>query len=182
MTLIQVTEPAEEPVTRDQAKANLRRSGIHEDALFDLWIAAARRMVEAHTRRRLVTQEVELRRARLGGAITLPVAPVRSVTAVTYLDPAGVEQVLAPATYRLVRDRALARLVPATGASWPATLGEPDSVAVRLEVGFGAAADVPPELKAAVLMLVGHLDQHREGGGGMPAQVADVLDRWILWV
>lgn len=187
MTLIEVTGPAAEPVTLAEAKAQCRIDTSDEDVYLEGLIKAARRAVERFLRRRLVTQTVEYRRSGLGRSIALPIAPVQAVTSVSYLDLAGVEQTLAADQYRLARSSSPFSLVPAHGVVWPSVLGGEDTVGIRLTVGYGdAGADVPPDIKAAVLMLIAHFDEHREATGPavseIPFGVSQLLMPHVLWV
>ncbi|WEJ32193.1 hypothetical protein [Devosia sp. SD17-2] len=79
----------------------------------------------------------------------LPCRPILSIMSVKYLDPAGVEQTLDPAAYRLVGDR----LLLSNGR--PALANEPD--AVRITYKAGGYINVPQEARHAVILAVQHL-------------------------
>lgn len=187
MSLIEVLGPAAEPVTLAEAKVQCRIDTSDEDAYVEGLIKAARRAVERFLRRRLVTQTVEFRRSGFGRSIALPIAPVQAVTSVTYLDLAGVEQTLAADQYRLARSSLPFYLVPAHGVTWPSVLGGKDTVGIRLTVGYGdTGADVPPDIKAAVLMLIAHFHEHREATGPamneIPFGATTLLTPNVFWV
>jgi uncharacterized phiE125 gp8 family phage protein len=80
----------------------------------------------------------------VGQGIELPLGPVRSVVAVNYLDPDGVDQLLAPDQYRISLYYKRTVLLPAYGASWPALRCDLDSVRVRYETGY-PSDDSPPQ-------------------------------------
>jgi uncharacterized phiE125 gp8 family phage protein len=94
--------------------------------------------------------------------LELPIAPVQSVTSITYVDVDQAEQTL-PATDYFVRIvDGVARIVPATGKTWPATAYIDGAVKVVFIAGYGEAADVPADLKQAIKMLAAHLYENRE--------------------
>lgn len=96
------------------------------------------------------------------GIVTLPRAPVRSVESVTYLDLNGVPRTMAPSEY-VVTTGSPGRLGVPFGGTWPVTLPQIGAVTVRFTAGYGPdAAAVPPNVKAAVLLMVGHLYENRE--------------------
>jgi len=189
MNLITIDPPAAEPVTLPEAKAQCRVTSAHEDAQFAIFIQAARERVEGFLRKRLITQTVEMRRTGLGGCIILPIAPIASVTGITYLDTANEEQTLDPALYRLAADKVPAQIVPAHLAVWPATLPDVDTVGITMTVGYGdAPANVPADIRVALLMLIEHYFYNRgavtTGGAAaeIPEGVTQLLSRHILWI
>lgn len=185
MSLVTIQDPLEEPVTLDRVKAHCRVDGADDDALLGDYIAAARREVEAFTRRRLVSQVVEYRTSTLDPGIRLPLAPVQSVDAIEYLAQDGSAQALALGRWRLIGGASAPYVLPAVLETWPHALGAPDSVTIRMTAGYGDVADVPSDLKVAVLQLVAHYYSDREGGGagtGMPAAAEAILRRHILWL
>lgn len=164
------TEPATEPVTLAQAKAQIRIDHDSEDDFLNLLIEAARQMLERDTQTQLVTATWTLTRDRLpawpskSDRLTLPKAPLQSVTSVKYVDTDGTLQTFAAANYHVNTDCRPPEIVLADGASWPADIdsGRPDALQVLGVFGFGDAADVPAFAKLAILLLVGHWFNNRE--------------------
>lgn len=161
------------------------------DTLLAELIATATADVETYTRRRLMTQEVILKLDRFGRPGTdgtlLPIAPVQSVDAVGYYDESNSYQTLAASDYRLVDSRQPPELWPAFGKTWPVPAREPDVVEIYMTVGYGAASDVPAQLRHAVRMMIAHLDQHREAvmigsPEELPIGVRHALDPFRLWL
>jgi len=164
------TVPGAEPVSRDEAKANCRVDGTSEDALFDIWIAAARGQVEAYTNRALITQSwrVTLDDFPCAGKwLELPKPPFASLTKIEIRQADG--------TYALATADDFDVLKPAGPCAQPACLGpKPDKAwpvsewaglgraRIQFSAGYGAAADVPRELKAAILLLVADMFANRE--------------------
>ena len=136
MTSTLIAPPGEEPVTLAEAKAFCRIDGSDEDALVNALIAAARLQVESLTGRALITQTWRLTMACAPRLVELPVIPVAALVA-------------APDGAVLQGDAVL--------------LVEPvDELTVDYTAGYGAAADVPGDLKQAVLTLVAHWYENRD--------------------
>jgi uncharacterized phiE125 gp8 family phage protein len=163
MALKLITAPTEEPVTLTQVKLHCRVDGSDEDALLNLAIVAARRAAEGRTSRALVTQTWELALDAFPAAeIDLPMPPVQSITSVKYLDTSGVEQTIDAANYALDTYGMRPWLVPAYGYAWPASLASANAVKIRFVAGYGAAAAVPDDIKAWMLLAIGTLYANRE--------------------
>ena len=136
MTSTLIAPPGEEPVTLAEAKSFCRIDGSDEDALVNALIAAARLQVESLTGRALITQSWRLTMACAPRLVELPVIPVAALVA-------------APAGAVLQSDAVL--------------LVEPvDELTVDYTAGYGAAADVPGDLKQAVLTLVAYWYENRD--------------------
>ena len=178
-----IVEPSEEPITLAEAKARLSINDNIDDADITSHIKAAREQGESHTARSFITQTLELALDRFPSEIELPKGPVQSITSIKYLDSDGVEQTLDSANYMLddYSERPWALLT--AGNSWPDTYDTPLAVKVRYVAGFGLAADVPEDIKNAILIAVGHwvrFQAEAESGFGptrMPKQFFDLLDR-----
>lgn len=191
MTLVTAVAPGQEPVDLDTAKAWLRVDADDHDTMITALIASARARVESYTRRRLITQSVDLRLDAFGSGrtsgIVLPVAPVQSVTEVVYRDGAGVEQTLSSGVYRLILSRQPPELYPAYGQSWPVPRDEADSVRVRLVVGYGdTAAAVPPDLLEATRRLIAWMYERtfdaEADTDALPMMVRSLLDPHVFWI
>jgi hypothetical protein len=140
MTSTLIAPPGEEPVTLAAAKAYCRVDASDEDALFTGLIAAARLEVETETGRALVTQTWRLTvQCPKGLLVELPVVP-----AIALVDAPGGAALQADCVL-------LAELVE----------GE---LVVDYTAGYGDAADVPADLKQAVLLLVAFWFENRDVG------------------
>lgn len=186
MALLTITPPAEEPIDLNLVKTHVRVDGAEEDTLLQGFIAAARASVEAYTRRCLVARVVEFHRDDLPSRIMLPAAPVQSVDAVSIEDGDGVVTSLPEGGWRLLGHLTPAYLVPAAGTYWPSAGSRIEGgVRIQMTVGYGAAQDVPGDLRTALLLYVAHLYQNREGGlpagDRMPLTVTALLAPHILW-
>ncbi len=156
--------PAEEPVTLAEAKAWLKVDGADEDALIATLITAARLHLESVTGRALLTQSwrLVLDAWPAGGEVRLPVAPLSTLTAIRAFDEDGDEHTIGLAQFLVEAGGTPARLVlPRTVAGMP-VLRQRFGIEIDYVAGVAAAADVPQELKQALLVLVAHWFEHRD--------------------
>lgn len=153
--------PATEPVSLFDAKMHLRVDDTAEDALIERAITTARRWAEHHTGRAFVTQGHEAYWDAWPAAFLVPLPPLVAVTAITWRDGANTSRTVPPSDYLV--DALAGRITPAPGRSWPTGgLWPVNPIAVAFSAGYGAAADVPAEIRSALLLIVGHLYEHRE--------------------
>lgn len=158
MGLQLITPPAAKPVTLAIAKAHLRIDGTDDDAAIERLISAATAQVQHLTQRALVTQTWRLTMDAFPcGVIKVPLPPLQAVTAFAYTDTAGVEQPLTG--YQADNTCLLGRILPAYGTSWPAARCQPQAVKIDFTAGYDV---VPDDIVAALLLIIGHLDQNRE--------------------
>jgi uncharacterized phiE125 gp8 family phage protein len=162
--LVLVTPPATTPVSLAEAKTHLRVDHSDDDTLITGLINAAVAHLDGKDGilgRALITQVWELKLDEFCPAIRLPLPPLATVDAITYVDTDGVTQTLAASEYQVTSGEP-AKIVPAYGKSWPDTRCEPEAVRVEFTCGYGNAADVPAGIKAAILLHVGTLYRDRE--------------------
>jgi hypothetical protein len=95
------------------------------------------------------------------GVIAVPRPPLQSVTSITYVAADGTSTTLASTEYQ-VSAGSLGRVAPAYAKVWPVTRPQMDAVRVRFVAGYGAAAAVPANVKAAIKIMVGHLYENRD--------------------
>lgn len=146
-----VTPAAAEPVSLAEAKAHLRVTHSLDDTLIGSLISAARERVEMNTGRALAAASYLW--AAGDNWRCLPLWPVASITAATYVDSDGA-RVNLPA-YTLDANRSTITL---------------DDGAVlqgdRVNVEFDTDPEnIPAALKAAILLIVGDLYANTEEGG-----------------
>lgn len=154
------TAAASQPVTLDEAKAQLRVDGTDEDALITSLIVAATSAVEEDTGRALVTQTWDYAISQPSGAVSLPLAPVASISALTYYDTDDVAQTLTVSDFYLFADNDRACVEPKDGVAWPGMKDRADALTIAFIAG-AAVADVPQALKQAILLLVTHWFENR---------------------
>lgn len=154
------------PVDFARAKGHLEVDWDEEknDALIALQLRAAVAAIEHRIARPLSIKAFTEWAPRFpcgyGDRLTLTRDPVASIVSVTYVDSNGAEQVLDSGDYRSIEGEPWSIIAP-FGGSFPATEERPDAVRVRYLAGYGAG-ECPPDLQAAVLLLLGHLYLNRE--------------------
>lgn len=160
MQLVTYTEPAEEPVSLEEAKAHLRVVNTAEDDLIAGLVVAARQQCEDEARRAFVTRTYDLTLDCWPvEPLRLPRQPLGDVISVTYIDSTGNTNTVDESTYETDSER----MFLAYGKSWPsATLRPYSAVTIRYTAGYGNASDVPARYKQAMLLLIGHWFQNRE--------------------
>lgn len=159
-----VTAPATLPVSLERVKAHCRVDHSDEDDLLTDMIGAVTEHLDGWAgvlRRCLVSQTWSVSSDAFADQLRLPF-PALSLESITYLDPAGVEQTLAPGNFILRRDtlgsfvdRAVSAILPAVGA-------ERQAVTVTFEAGYGEADAIPKAVQSAMLLMIGDLYTNRE--------------------
>jgi len=183
---VRITTPAAElPLTAAELRARLRIDDDAQDTLLGDYLAAAAAAIEGPNGAgvAMMAQTWTLTRAGFARDMILPGWPVSALTAITYLDTEGAEQSLDLATYRLANGLDPARLILAPGASLPATLAGPGTVAIQYSLGCASAAAVDPGLVTALALLAGHYFENREAAapgtmGEIPLGVSHILARF----
>jgi uncharacterized phiE125 gp8 family phage protein len=174
--------PAEEPVSLAETKAFLRLDADTEDGLVTALIAAARLHVESVTGRALVSQgwRAVLDAWPADRAVRLPVTPLVELTAVRAFDEQDDEHELGLAQFQLEPGRVL---LPRAIEGMP-VLRERLGLEIDYVAGFGGAADVPADLKRALLALVAHWFENRDAvivagsGAVVPAGFGRLVETW----
>ena len=157
-----ITPPSVEPITVAEFRLHQRLDpdDTTEDTAIAGFISAAREWTELYLGFAVAEQTVEL---ALDGypdaAIALEGGPVSAVTSVKYIDASGVEQTLSNTLYALDDYSTPNWLTMAYGTYWPTTYSVANALKVRYVIGSGT---VPASIKAAMLLLAGHLYENRE--------------------
>jgi uncharacterized phiE125 gp8 family phage protein len=185
MWLNQTAAPSGAPITLADAKAHCRVDHADDDAQIEGMIAAATQHLDGrrgYLGRCLLLQSWEYRVHCLPacGVIELPMPPLVSVESVKYIDQVGVEQTLAADQYVVDTATYEGQLRRAYNAVWPVARLEDYAVHIVFTAGFGDAADVPQPIKHAMLMMIGHLYEHRETVAESNLVEVPLAARWLL--
>jgi uncharacterized phiE125 gp8 family phage protein len=198
MALIRIEGPAVEPVSLDEMRAHLRVDYDDEDALIRGYISAARQRLEKRCGRAFVQQTWELQTCEFEDSFEIPKPPTVSITSVTYLDRDQVEQTVGSANYALVNGGDWASSLILVGSAWPSDLAErPDAVRIRFVAGWAPdgvvdpvtdpddyVANVPFDVKQAILFMAAHLYENRQSVALTPVrqeiqEVPSTVDDYI---
>jgi len=188
MTFIVTTAPNTEPVTTAEVKTHLRIDHALDDAYIVTLIALARQYVEDYTRRALFTQTITAKYDRFSSCFLLERPMLQSVTSIAYIDTAGSSQTLATANYTVDIASTPARITLAYGYTWPSTRDITNAVTIVYVAGWATTAAIPPPLRHALLMMVGHWYENRESVVNsiaipkiMPFAVQSLLDPYRVY-
>ena len=183
MTTLTVISPAAEaPLSLDAAKAFLRVGDPVEDRFISDLLQSARERLEQVAGLALVTQTVRVTWSNWppsiqGRGARLPISPARQLVSVKLVEADG-EALLYSDRFQLLCGRICLRpwsLLP------PVPIG--GRIDIEIEAGFGAAADLPEDLREALLRLIAVMYAARTPNafevstrGGLPDSVQAILD------
>lgn len=165
-----VTPPAEPVVSLAEAKSHLRVFHDDEDAYIEALFSTATGLIDGADGwlgRAIGEQEWQFNLDRFpcsdeyghAGRIYIPLAPLKSVDSVEFTASDGTVTNLSGFRTFGVGSTQPAYIVPAVGNSWPSVVREPESVRIKFTAGY---ATVPPGIKHAILLMIGHWYEHRE--------------------
>lgn len=169
------------PVTwlsTNECKTHLRVDSADEEALIGSLAEAACRTVQERVGKALGSQTwaYKLNGLAADADVLLPVAPVASITSISYQDADDAAQSLTVSDFYLFGDNDRAMIRPKSGTSWPVTYDRPDAITITFVAGM-----TPPEtLRQAALLLVGHWYENRAGAAEAPLkQIPDGVEALI---
>ena len=159
------TEPATEPITLVEAKAHLRVDFSDEDDYIDTLIVSARRYCEAYCNRVFITQTWRQNLSEWVNPIQLKVNPVISVTSLKYYDTNEAQQTITDNTNNYQKDlnSDVARIYDGLVNTFPAIGSSINPIEIITVCGYGAASDVPDDIKHAIKFMVSYFYENREG-------------------
>jgi len=91
-----------------------------------------------------------------------PYPPLVSVDSIKYIDINGIEQTLDSAEYDVDITTEPGRIKPAYEKSWPSIRTVMNAVTITYTAGYASKDAVPFDIKAAILLIIGHLYENRE--------------------
>lgn len=179
--LVRTVEPVSPVVSLAEAKRHLRVLHDDDDADIELFVAAASAAIEGPTGIgiALSPQTWRLSLDHFPCEIIVPLWPVTAVTSVSYQDANGDTATVSGLRFDL--DESPLRIWPARDTAWPETYCEPGAVKITFACGY---EKLPADLRAAILLLVGHFYEHREAvttdlkAVELPMGVASILERY----
>ena len=151
-----------------------------QDDLLEAHLRAALAAIEARTGTILLARSFSwtVFAWRHPDAVTLPVAPIEVITAVTLVDRSGGETIIPSDRWRLIATRQTPQLSATTGAL--PTIPGHGHARIGFIAGFGPTwGDVPADLAQAVMLLAAHFYEFRHSAEGrgvdIPADIAALI-------
>ena len=179
-----VTGPSVEPVTVTDLKNQLELdvADTTKDTQIELYITAAREMVEQYTGLALITQVWkltldhwpndrqewwsgtrqgsidELMQSGRASQIMLPRYPLQSVDTINSDDVA----VTIANVFIVDTQQKPGRLIVKRGATWPVALDNANGIDIQYTAGYGAdSSDVPAAIRLAIIQMASYMFEHR---------------------
>ena len=186
------SEPATEPITLVEAKAHLRVDFSDEDDYIDTLIISARKYCEAYCNRVFITQTWRQNENEWNNPIQLKVNPVVSVTSLKYYDTNESQQTItdSSANYQKDLNSDVAKIYEGLTNAFPAIGSTINPIEIITVCGYGAASDVPDDIKHAIKIMVSWMYENREGVNvplnnqasdiPMPSAVKHLLTRYRI--
>ena len=164
-TPIQTKAPDALPLSLEEAKEHCRISGPDHDATIQALIGAAVSHMDGYNGvlgKCLMLQEWQQEFDRWQD-FPLCLGPVRDLVSIDYLDGSGQAQSVDLSAVRIER-RVLGTMAALKGGySWPGDADFDEGlITVKWSAGYASAADVPPAIKHALKLLIGHWFENRE--------------------
>jgi uncharacterized phiE125 gp8 family phage protein len=141
------------PVSLDDVKKQLRFDYDDDDSLITSLILAAVCWAE-HFQRRLFISRICFDYLDSFPGVIRPVwSNLVAIDSIKYLDISEMLQILDSSIYQVDIETQPGRIIPAYGQSWPATFAATNAVIINYTAGYGVAADVPDDIKSAIIMI-----------------------------
>ena len=157
----------DEPLTVEELKSQIRADHDDEDVILEMYIRAARQVLEIEYDTALVPTTCVLRLDRFPqdgcyGDIELRIKNVTSVTSIAYTDTNGANQTLSASNYTVNIYDTPALIRPAYGLAWPSTRDVMNAVTVTFVAGYATPDLVPATTKAYLQLLAAEKYDKRE--------------------
>lgn len=160
-SLVRITSPAVLPLSLAEVKSAARLEGMDEDdALVASYLRSAVEQLDGAAGilgMCLISQQWRLTidRFPISGVITIPLPPLQSVDALTYVDAAGDEQSILDYTVYGIGAPWQARLSHAFNGGWPTARRQDSAITVTFTAGYGDSwNDVPHPIRQAITVMV----------------------------
>ena len=160
MGVTQTVAPSGTPVTLSQLKTHLRILNTEQDGLLDSILPAATQYCEERTRRQFLTATWQKTLDRFPSGtrdrIELPLAPLASVSSITYVDTDGDTQTWATSEFIVDTTRDPGQIALVFSKTWPVARVQLNSVTITYIAGYGGVNDVPDTAKQAIKLIAAH--------------------------
>jgi len=150
------------PISKADVKLHLRVDHTDDDDLIEQIMLAATEWAENYQRRTYITRSRTYYLDEFPEVFRPPFSPLVTITSIKYYDTDGVQQTLDSAQYRVDTATEPGRVTEAYNCNWPDIRSMTNAIEVIYTSGYGAAGDVPDDIKAALKMLIAHLYEDRQ--------------------
>jgi uncharacterized phiE125 gp8 family phage protein len=201
MPLQMLTPPNGEPLDLGDVRQHCKQDTDADDAMFAIYLAAAREYCEAETGRQILAARYRYIMDSFPGpslmgvpygkpfgvpphAIVLPRSPAIQVEAIHYLDMAGQQQTVPADLYTVDRQLEPARITPVFGRIWPVPLPQIGSVWVDFWAGYCAPVTADANANTVTVdgwpdLEVGAVVRLSNSGGALPVPLVGNRPYWV---
>ena len=165
LTLKISAAPSAYPIVAADAKTHMRITHALDDTYITSLCYAAILDFETQTHRQLITATYDLYMDDFPlDVIDMPRPPLQSIVSIKYQDTDDAQQTVSSSVYDIDTASTPGRLYLDYNQTWPTdTRGHYNDVVVQFKAGYGdAAANVPADIKIALLQMVSHWYMNRE--------------------
>lgn len=203
LRLVQTSAPAIEPLSASDAKIFLRVDHSTDDSLIAALVASARQCCENYTGRALIQQGWSLYLDAWPGSrcnlwwdglregvvhsgpqpfVSVPRAPLISVTEIVVYDDEDQGQIWANANYFVDTASTPGRIVLRSGAVPPAPTRSANGIEIKFTAGYGlAASSVPQSLIEGIRRMVAYMYEHRGDTVETALRASGAENLWQPW-
>ncbi len=198
------TAPTVEPLNLQEVKEYLRVEDSTDERVLRPYIESVRRIAEEHMGRALMTQTLtlfidafdELEDPLWEGMrtapylnfyknyISLPRAPVTSVTSVSTFNDSDTETTMAASRYYVDNVREPARIVLRQGETFPSALRVANAIKVVYVAGYTSAYAIPEPIKMGMLQHIAYMYEHRgdmyEAKAPLPPAIKTMYSPYVV--
>lgn len=183
------TPATELPVALETVRFHLRNEDMRfDDELLKVYIKAAAGYVERTYGLALLTQTIKQYHSAFpctsDTPLLLRVAPLDTITGITYTDTDGATQTWASSEYTSGRYNLGGFIVPGQTYTWPGSVAKlPNAITVTYTAGFGAKpSTIPAQITHAICLMVGDMYQKREDNVvSLPKASEWLLQPWMRY-
>ena len=179
--------PANTPLTLEEAKQHIRIDDTANDAYIQDLIHAVTSHVEGYLGRTLITTTYSWHQDRFpgwgSGVMFVPRPKLQSVESITYVNQSGDSTTWGSTFYTVDTVSQPGRIQPAWQETWPIARRQHNAITVKYDAGYGDdAKDVPMDIRRGMLFMLGHLYENRQDvvvGTGFSVNVPKASE-WLI--
>lgn len=179
--------PEEEPLLVGEANEHLHVSG--QDTYVTSLITVARRSIERYLNRTLITTSYTAYADKWERVMHLPFPKLQTVESVKYYNTEGTLTTLTENDYYWVVTSGEPGYIQAKyDVVYPELQdGRPDAIEIEYTAGYGAAEDVPEDIKHAMKLLIGNYYEQRSDiivgtvAARIPNYITDLIHSYRIY-